>query len=90
MPAQPHKTRTLRRVYTKTPGGKTVLHYKERKLKGARCSDCGVVLQGIPRERTYKMKNLPKTKKRPERPFGGILCSRCMRKKIIEQTRRAK
>lgn len=90
MPAQPHKTRSLRRVYKKTPGGKTVLHYKKRKPKKASCGGCGATLPGVPRERPYKMKRLPKTKKRPERPFGGILCSRCMRKKIIEQTRREK
>jgi ribosomal protein L34E len=32
--------------------------------------------------------SLPKTAKRPERPYGGERCSSCMRRLIIEQTRK--
>jgi ribosomal protein L34E len=32
---------------------------------------------------------MPKTQKRPERPFGGMLCSACMRRKIITNNRSA-
>ncbi|MBW2991947.1 50S ribosomal protein L34e [Candidatus Woesearchaeota archaeon] len=81
------KSRSLRRVKVKVPGNKSKLHYRKRKPKQAKCADCGKVLHGIPRERSYKMKNMPKTKKRPERPFGGVLCSSCMRKRIKESVR---
>ena len=53
-----HKSRTLRRVYVKTPGGRTTLHYKKRKPAKAKCGSCGAVLKGVARERPYKMKNL--------------------------------
>jgi large subunit ribosomal protein L34e len=79
-----HKSRTMRRVHVKVPGGATKLHYKLRKPKPAKCSMCGDVLKGVARERPVKMRNLAKTKKRPERPYGGILCSKCMRKKIVD------
>lgn len=80
------KSRSLRRVSVKTPGSKTVVHYRKRKPAKAKCGSCGADLKGVPRERPYKMHNMPKTAKRPERPFGGVLCSRCMRNEIISRT----
>ena len=85
---QPYKrSRSLRRVYVKAPGGKTRLHYRKRKPGKAKCGNCGAVLKGTLRERSNKMGNLPKTKKRPERPYGGVLCSRCMRILIVKKAR---
>jgi large subunit ribosomal protein L34e len=87
MPAPRQKSRSLRRVFVKTPGGKTVLHYRKRKPGKAKCGSCGTILKGVPRERPFKMENMAKSKKRPERPFGGVLCSKCMRNLIKEQAR---
>lgn len=87
MPAPRRRSRSLRRIYVKTPGGKTIVHYKRRKPKVAHCGKCGAVLKGIPHERPYRMENMPKTKKRPERPYGGVLCSRCMRELFVEKGR---
>jgi large subunit ribosomal protein L34e len=84
----PHKTksRTFRRVKVTTPGGKRVTHYKRRRPEAAHCP-CGETLKGVPRLLPIAMQALAKTKKRPERPFGGVLCSKCMRKKIIAKFR---
>ena len=82
MPAGKHKSRSMRRVYTKLPGSKVVIHYKKRKPSKAKCSECGAALSGVPRERPYKMQTMAKTKKRPSRPYGGVLCSKCMREKV--------
>lgn len=82
-----HRSRTLRRVKRKTPGGKVSMQYKERKPQPAKCANCGAVLKGVARERPYKMKRLPKSAKRPERPFGGNLCSKCSREKIKAEIR---
>jgi len=90
MPAGRYKSRTLRRVFVKTPGSRTVLHYRKRKPKNAKCGSCGAVLKGVPRERPYKMKKMAKSKKRPSRIYGGNLCSGCARKKIIEKARKVK
>ena len=78
------KSRTFRRVFKKTPSGKNKIDYKLRKPKKAKCGKCGALLKGIARERPTKMKNLPKTKKTVSRPYGGNLCSKCMRL-IIKQ-----
>ena len=84
------KSRSLRRIKVKVPGGTTKLVYKKRKPKKAKCSICGAALKGVPRENATKMKNLAKTKKRPQRPYGGVLCSMCMRKLMVSKARSLK
>jgi len=85
MPAGKHRSRSMRRVFVKTPGGATKLHYRQRKPSKAKCADCGKALQGTPHKKASKSKNLPKSKKRPSRPYGGVLCSACMRKVMREK-----
>ena len=87
MPAPSKRSRSFRRVHRKVPGGKTSLHYKKKKPSKAKCGRCKAVLKGVVRERPYKMVNMPKTKKRPERPYGGVLCSKCMRELFKEKSR---
>lgn len=87
MPAGKHRSGRYRKVFVKTPGGKIHVHYRERKPKRAVCGSCKKPLSGVPRERPCRMKNLPKTAKRPERPYGGVLCSACMRKLFQQQAR---
>lgn len=86
MPQGRHKSRTLRRVYVKT-SGKTRIHYRQRKPSAAQCAHCGNNLQGVPRELSSIMRNLPKTAKRPERPYGGMLCSACTRLLLQKKAR---
>lgn len=80
-----HKSRTFRRVFKKTPGGNTVKHHVLRKPKKAKCAKCGDILKGISRERPIKMQNMPKSQKTVSRPYGGNLCSKCMRITIKNQ-----
>lgn len=79
MPQGMFKSGRLRKVFVKTPGGETRIHYRRRKPSKAVCGSCTKPLAGVPRELPSVMRNLPKTAKRPERPFGGVLCSACMR-----------
>ncbi|MFQ5474547.1 MAG: 50S ribosomal protein L34e [Candidatus Nanoarchaeia archaeon] len=81
------RSRTLRRVSKRIPGGRTVMHHVKRKPSKARCGNCGRELKAIPRKLPASLKNTPKTQKRPERPFGGVLCSACMRTKLVEKAR---
>ncbi len=69
------------------PGGSKVTHFRKRNPNIARCAECKKPLAGIPRLRQCRMKNLAKTKKRPERKYGGVLCSACSRKKIAQEAR---
>ncbi len=90
MPTPRQRSRSLRKIFKKVPGGAIKIHYERRKPKLASCANCGKSLHGTLRELPFKMKKIPKTKKRPERPFGGILCSACMRQEIISKVRNLK
>ncbi len=68
----------------KTPGGRYVFHKVKKKTNFPKCAICGAIINGVPRVRPYKLKSMAKTKKRPERIYGGVLCPKCLRKKIIE------
>ena len=87
MPAPRLRSRSLRKVFRKVPGGRVSLHHKKKKPKAAKCGNCGASLKGVPRAFPFRMRSMAKTKKRPERPFGGVLCSRCMRLEIIKKVR---
>ncbi|HLD89358.1 MAG TPA: 50S ribosomal protein L34e [Candidatus Nanoarchaeia archaeon] len=81
------KSRTFRRIRTRTPGGSNVLRYGYRKPPVARCSNCGGNLSGIPRRRPAGMKKLSKSERTVERMFGGFYCSPCSRKEIKRRVR---
>lgn len=83
------KSRTFRRIHTKTPGGRTVLHHALRKPSKQICGSCGKVLAGTPHVRPAQLRRLTKTEKRPSRPYGGVLCSSCARLKIKQTARTA-
>ncbi len=87
MPAPRLRSRSLRKVFRKVTGSRVSVHYEKRKPNAARCGNCGAMLHGVPRELPYKTRTMAKTKKRPQRPFGGVLCSKCMRQTIIDKVR---
>ena len=81
------RSRSFRRVFVKTPKGSSKLSYKARKPKKAVCASCGKQLHGIKKDRPYKINKLTKSKRRPERVFGGNLCSSCSKRKLIKDSR---
>jgi len=87
MPRGMFKSRTLRRVFVKTHSGKNKLHYRRRKPSRAHCAGCGAILVTVPRELPAGMRNISKSKKRPERPYGGTLCTKCLRMMMKEKAR---
>ena len=81
------KSRSLKRKTVITPGGKKIVHYTRGKPGKAECGNCGRPLAGVPREKETKLKKIPRSSRRPERPFGGNLCSICSRKELIKRAR---
>jgi len=80
-----YRTRSWRRVMRRTPGGRLEVHFEKRKPGPARCARCGRPLAGVPRERPSRLRKLSKTAKRPERPYGGVLCSTCLAEMLFIQ-----
>ena len=77
------KRRTIRgTVKVKVPGGRVVVRRVKNRVSLPSCSICGAPLAGVPRVKPNK---LAKTEKRPERPFGGVLCAKCSKKETIER-----
>ncbi|MDD5177732.1 MAG: 50S ribosomal protein L34e [Candidatus Nanoarchaeia archaeon] len=52
------------------------------------CGNCGQILKGTINVKTYRQGTIARTKKRPERKYGGVLCSRCSRQKIKDEVRK--
>jgi large subunit ribosomal protein L34e len=77
----------MRRLRVTTPGGKHVMHYTLRKHARAQCGKCGTFLQAVATGRPSVIHKLSKSERRPSRPYGGVLCSRCMRLTIKAKAR---
>jgi large subunit ribosomal protein L34e len=73
-----YRSRSWRRKYVRTPGGRVVVHFERRKPKIAHCAICGRPLHGVPRLRPVDLRKLPRTMRRPERPYGGYICPSCL------------
>lgn len=87
MPRGMFKSRTFRRIAKTTPGGENKIVYTRRQPSIAHCGRCGAQLHGIPRGTPRQIAKLSKTQKRPERPFGGVLCSSCLKDLVKFETR---
>ncbi|MFH0928787.1 MAG: 50S ribosomal protein L34e [Candidatus Aenigmatarchaeota archaeon] len=72
--------KSIRKISRKASGGRTVVHTKKKKPEYVLCYKCGAKLNR-PKLNSAEIKKLPKTKRRPQRPFPE-LCSKCMRNKI--------
>lgn len=75
------------KIKKKLPSGKIKIVEKRKKPKIAKCAVCKKPLHGVPREIPSKMRKLALSQKRPNRPYGGNLCSKCMRELFKEKAR---
>ncbi|MBI4154600.1 50S ribosomal protein L34e [Candidatus Woesearchaeota archaeon] len=75
------RVRSLRKIYVKTSRGVNI-HFKERPAQLPKCSSCKTILKGIKKFKSREYKNVSKSEKKVNRPYGGNLCSKCMRLKI--------
>ena len=74
----------VKKKMVRVPSGETRMRVVKEKTKGARCAVCGKKLNAVPND-SSKLRKLPKTKKRPERMYGGVLCHSCLEKKIKQE-----
>lgn len=87
MPRPRFRSRSLSRGAIKSPGGRRIVHYRRDRSGGGRCTICGNILHGVPRLRSPKIRKTAKTSRRPERPYGGYLCSGCLKRLLKEEAR---
>lgn len=77
MPKPALRSRKYRKIRKKVPGGRLAYKYVKKRQAENQCSKCGGILHGTSRERQFK--SVSKTARRPNRPYGGNLCSACTR-----------
>jgi large subunit ribosomal protein L34e len=82
MPRPSLRSKSLRRIKIRIPGGASVIHYLKRKPSPAKCASCKKPLHGVASKRPIKMKRLAKAKKIPSRIFGGNLCASCAKERL--------
>lgn len=87
MTERKYRSNSYRKVKKVTPGHRNVTHYSRKKPKLGTCPVTGEKLKGVPRERPVKMRNMAKSSKRPQRPFGGVLSSKASREVLKNKAR---
>ena len=71
-----YRSRSLRRIKVRTPGGELKVHYEKRFRNPPRCAICGRVLSGV-NEKRVKTDHEPV--RSVSRPYGGYVCHECLR-----------
>ncbi len=73
------KSKAFRKVKKRVPGGRLALHYVKKEPSKHACASCKRPLHGVAKGRAHDVAKLTRSQKRPSRPYGGNLCSGCMR-----------
>lgn len=83
-----YRSRTFRRIKNRLSASRVVVKYAYRNVSLPSCGSCGSVLPGVKNMRCVESRTSPKTFKRSQRPFGGVLCSKCMRDVFVAKARK--
>ncbi|XP_072027278.1 large ribosomal subunit protein eL34-like [Amphiura filiformis] len=70
-----YNTKSNKVRIVKTPGGKLVYHTHKKKPKASRC--------GVWAARPKKLMSMSKPKKTVSRAYGGTLCAKAVRQRIV-------
>jgi large subunit ribosomal protein L34e len=79
------RSRANRRV--KTPGGRIVVHRRKNYRVGGVCAISGDKLSLSRRTKPGLRRKASRSRKRPNRPYGGMVSSRTLRRGITRQVR---
>lgn len=79
------RTKSYRSTKVKLPGGRVTIHYKKKSPSSPKDPYTHERLHGVPRLTSNELKKLPKSKRRPNRPYGGVLSSASLKNLIFEK-----
>lgn len=65
------KSNSKNRSFKKTPGTNRRVHFGKSNPRGHFCGISGAILNGIPKKTATNFNKLSKSKKRPNRKYGG-------------------
>ncbi|MFW9788976.1 MAG: 50S ribosomal protein L34e [Candidatus Thorarchaeota archaeon] len=87
MPRPGLLTRSRANRMVRTPGGRTVIHRQKFYKTGGTCAVTGAKLQLSRKAKHGSRKGVSRSSKRPNRPYGGVVSSRALRRGIIKASR---
>jgi large subunit ribosomal protein L34e len=68
-----------------TPGGRRTRVLVKKKTGKHKCAVCSAVLHGMPHgKRTFEVKRLSKTERRPENLLSSMLCPKCRKATYLD------
>jgi large subunit ribosomal protein L34e len=72
------RTRSVKKVKVRTPGGRTTTHFRSGSIGAVRCGMCDNPLPGVATGTPTQLKGMSASSKTPNRPYAGVLCSDCL------------
>lgn len=75
------------KVKRRTPSGKIKIHNRKERPSSVKCANCKSPLHGLSRLIPSEIRKLSASERRPDRPYGGYLCSNCSREIFRERAR---
>ncbi len=84
------KSRSYRRISKRTPKNGSKVFHERRKPGKAVCAICGKELHGVKINLTSEVRKFAKSQRTVARPYGGYICSDCLRKLMKERARLSK
>jgi len=78
-----YNTKSNKRRIVRTPGGRLVYLYLKKPRTVPRCGQCKEKLKGVTPSRPSERPRMSRRLKTVSRTFGGVLCHRCLRERII-------
>ncbi|MHA1751204.1 MAG: 50S ribosomal protein L34e [Candidatus Helarchaeota archaeon] len=87
MPEPRYRSRSKARKIIKTPGKRIKIHYRRRRYSTDKCAICKKELHGMASRVPKKRRKYAKTRRRPNRIYGGNLCPACLKSALIESVR---
>jgi len=82
MPRPSLRSRTLKRIKIKVPGGARIIHYIKKRPGKPRCALCSRPLSGTARGTKAQVKGMSRSQKTPTRAYGGNLCPACSKEAL--------
>ena len=79
--------RSGKRKLVKTPSGKFYFKSIKKKANYPHCATCNRVLPGVARGTRVEVRRMSLSERKPNRPYGGQICSPCLRRKLIKANR---
>jgi len=86
-PEPRYRSRSKARKIVKTPGKKIKIHYRRRRFGKDKCAICKKELHGMSSRDPKKRRRTAKSRRSPNRMYGGYLCPSCLKTALINQVR---